>query len=149
MQIILMEKVANLGNLGDQVHVRAGYARNFLIPQGKARFATPENIAEFETRREELQRAAADQLAQAETQRAQLEGKEFSVSAKAGGEGKIFGSIGPTDIIRAVNTAGFELEKRAVRLPNGPIRQTGEYEIELHLHTDVNATVKLMVLPEK
>jgi large subunit ribosomal protein L9 len=144
-----MEKVANLGNLGDQVQVRAGYARNYLIPQGKAKNATAENIAEFETRREELQRAAADTLALAETRRTKLEGKEFAVSAKAGGEGKIFGSIGPIDIVQAVKNAGIELEKREVRLPNGPIRQTGEYEIELHLHTDVNVRIKLVVLPEK
>ncbi len=149
MHILLMEKVANLGNLGDQVQVRAGYARNYLIPQGKAKYATAENIAEFETRREELQRAAADTLALAETRRTKLEGKEFAVSAKAGGEGKIFGSIGPIDIVQAVKNAGIELEKREVRLPNGPIRQTGEYEIELHLHTDVNVRIKLVVLPEK
>lgn len=149
MNVILLEKIANLGDLGDKVRVRAGYARNFLIPQGKAKYATPENIAEFEARREELQRAAAESMAMAETRRSKLEGLEVSVTAKAGSEGKLFGSIGAPDIAEAIRAAGVEVEKREVRLTSGPLRQTGEYKIELHLHTDVNASVKLNVLPEK
>ena len=149
MDIILLEKVANVGDLGDKVRVRAGYARNYLIPQGKAKYATPENIAEFETRREELQKAAAELLAKAENRRTKLEGIEVSIAAKAGSEGKLFGSVGADDIAKAISVAGVEVEKREVRLPGGPLRKTGEYEIELHLHTDVNATVKLIVLPEK
>ena len=149
MDIILLEKVANVGDLGDKVSVRAGYARNYLIPQGKAKYATPENIAEFEAHREELQRVAAELLAKAENRRARLEGIEVSIAAKAGSEGKLFGSVGSDDIAKAISVAGVEVEKREVRLPSGPLRQTGEYEIELHLHTDVNATVKLIVLPEK
>ena len=148
MDIILLEKVANLGDLGDKVRVRAGYARNYLIPQGKAKYATPLSIAEFEAHREELQKAAAELLAEAENRYAKLEAMEVSIAAKAGSEGKLFGSIGSDDIARAISDAGVEVEKRAVRLPSGPLRQTGEYEIELHLHTDVNATVKLTVFPE-
>ncbi len=149
MEIILLEKIANLGDLGDKVRVRAGYARNYLIPHGKAKYATPENIAEFEAHREELQNAAAESLAMAENRLSKLEGIEVSIAAKAGSEGKLFGSVGSGDIAKAISATGVEVEKREVRLPSGPLRQTGEYEIELHLHTDVNATVKLIVLPEK
>lgn len=149
MDIILLEKVENLGNLGDKATVRPGYARNYLIPQGKAKYATPENIAEFEARRAELEMAAADALIAARARKEKLEELELSVTAKAGGEGKLFGSVGAADIAAAVTAAGVEVRKREVRLPEGPLRQTGEYEIGLHLHTEVNASVKLLILPEE
>jgi large subunit ribosomal protein L9 len=148
MEIILLEKVENLGGLGDKIRVKPGYARNFLIPQGKAKYATPANIAEFEAKRAELEKAAAEALSAAQARAAQLEGLEVELSAHAGSEGKLFGSIGTQDIADAVTAAGVELERREVRLPEGAIRQTGEYEIALHLHSDVNATIKLVVKAE-
>lgn len=149
MDIILLEKVENLGNLGDKATVKPGYARNYLIPQGKAKYATAENIAEFEARRVELEMAAADALIAARARKEKLQDLELSVTAKAGGEGKLFGSVGAADIAAAVTAAGVEVQKREVRLPEGPLRQTGEYEIELHLHTEVDATVKFIILPEE
>ena len=149
MDVILLEKIDNLGNLGDKVNVRAGYARNFLIPQGKAKYATPKNLAEFEARRTELEKAAADALTRAHGRATGLAGLEITIPAKAGSEGKLFGSIGTADIAEAITAAGEEIEKREVRLPTGPLRKTGEYEIAIHLHTDVNATVRLVVLPEE
>jgi len=150
MEVILLEKVENLGNLGDKVRVRDGYARNFLVPHGKAKFATAENIAEFETRRAELEKAAAESLVAAEARREKLEALEpVTIASKSGGEGKLFGSVGTHDIAEAVCAAGVEVEKREVRMPLGPIRQTGEFDIELHLHTDVNATVKVVVVAEQ
>lgn len=148
MQVILLEKVENLGNLGDQVKVRAGYGRNFLIPQGKATAATVANIARFEQRRAELEKAAAEALAAAEKRKAGLDGLSVSITAKAGDEGKLFGSIGTGDIASAVSAAGQTIERHEVRLPEGPIRATGEFEIDLHLHTDVNATIKLIIVAE-
>lgn len=148
MEIILLEKVENLGGLGDKVRVKSGYARNFLIPQGKAKYATPANIAEFEAKRAELEKAAAEVLAAAQARSAQLEGLEVVLTAHAGSEGKLFGSIGTQDIADAVTAAGVALERREVRLPEGAIRQVGEYEIALHLHSDVNATIKLVVKAE-
>ena len=149
MEVILLEKVDNLGALGDKVRVRPGYARNYLLPQGKAKFATPENIAEFEARRAELERAAAEALAAAEVRRQSLEGMVVEITAKAGGEGKLFGSIGAADIADAVTTRGIEIERREVRLPEGPLRQVGEHEIELHLHADVNASIRVVVIGEE
>jgi large subunit ribosomal protein L9 len=149
MDIILLAKIDNLGNLGDKVNVRAGYARNYLIPQGKAKYATPKNLAEFESHRTELEKAAADALTKAQGRAASLEGLEITITAKAGSEGKLFGSIGAGDIAEAITAAGEETGKREVRLPTGPLRKTGEYEVAIHLHTEVNATVKLVVLPEE
>ncbi len=149
MEVILLEKIDNLGGLGDKVRVRPGYARNYLLPQGKAKFATAENIAEFEARRAELERAAAEALAAAETRRESLAGMVIELKAKAGGEGKLFGSIGASDIADAVTARGVEVEKREVRLPEGPLRQVGEYEIELHLHADVNAEIRVIVIGEE
>lgn len=148
MQVILLEKVENLGNLGDQVKVRSGYGRNFLIPQGKATAATVANIARFEQRRAELEKAAAEALAAAEKRKAGLDGLSVSITAKAGDEGKLFGSIGTGDIASAVSAAGQTVERHEVRLPEGPIRATGEFEIDLHLYTDVNATIKLIIVAE-
>lgn len=148
MQVILLEKVENLGNLGDQVKVRAGYGRNFLIPQGKATAATTDNVARFEQRRAELEKAAAEALGAAEARKAGLEGLSVSIAAKAGDEGKLFGSIGTGDIAAAVTAAGQVIERHEVRLPEGPLRALGEYDIDLHLHTDVNATIKLIIVAE-
>jgi large subunit ribosomal protein L9 len=148
MEVILLEKVENLGNLGDKVRVRPGYARNYLLPQGKAKFATEANLAEFEARRAELEKAAAEALAAAEARREKLEAMTVTVTAKAGGKGKLFGSVGTADIADAVKSMGVELEKREVRLPEGPLRQTGEFEVDLQLHTDVKATLKVVVAAE-
>ncbi|MBA1148401.1 50S ribosomal protein L9 [Ectothiorhodospiraceae bacterium WFHF3C12] len=148
MEVILLEKVENLGNLGDVVRVRPGFGRNFLLPQGKARRATPENIKYFEERRRELEQAAADAQQAAQSRAAQLEGLTVSVQAKAGDEGKLFGSVGTADIADAVTAAGVEVSRREVQLPEGPIRVTGEYEIELNLHADVSATITVVVEAE-
>ena len=146
MEVILLEKVANLGNLGDKVKVKAGYGRNYLLPQGKATAATEANLAAFEARRAELERVAAERQAAAEARAARLvELAEVSIAATAGEEGKLFGSIGTNDIAEAVTAAGVELAKSEVRLPNGTIRQIGEYEVVLHLGTDVETVIKLIV----
>ena len=146
MDVILLEKIANLGNLGDKVSVKGGYARNFLLPQGKATAATAENVAAFEARRAELERLAAEKRASAEARAAQLNELEITITATAGDEGKLFGSIGTADIADALTGAGLEVAKSEVRLPNGTIRQTGEYEVALHLHTDVEASIRLVVI---
>jgi large subunit ribosomal protein L9 len=149
MEVILLDRIENLGNLGDKVKVRPGYARNYLFPKGKAKFATPENIAAFEARRAELEQAAAQAQAQAEERRARLDGLELTMRAKAGAEGKLFGSIGTADIVEAVRAAGAEIEKREVIMPAGTLRQTGDYEIGLHLYTGVHATIKVSVVAEE
>lgn len=148
MEVILLEKVANLGSLGDKVKVKSGYGRNFLLPYGKAVAATADNLKAFEERRAELEKAAADKLSTAESRAQALEGQSFTISSKAGDEGKLFGSIGVRDIADAITAAGTEVEKSEVRLPEGPIRATGEYEIELQLHTDVTVTVQLAVVAD-
>lgn len=145
MEVILLERVANLGNLGDKVSVKAGYGRNYLLPQGKATAATAENLAAFEARRADLERAAAERKAGAQARAAQLAELEVSIAASAGEEGKLFGSIGTTDIAEAVTSAGVQVAKSEVRLPNGSIRQIGEYEVALHLDTDVEAVIRLIV----
>jgi large subunit ribosomal protein L9 len=149
MEVILLEKIANLGNLGDKVNVKSGYGRNYLLPQGKATAATAANIAAFEARRAELEKAAAEKKASAEARAAQLAELEVTITATAGDEGKLFGSIGTHDIADALTASGVEVAKSEVsevRLPNGTIRQTGEYDVAVHLHTDVEATVKLIVV---
>lgn len=148
MKVILQEKVANLGNVGDQVEVKPGYARNFLLPYGKAVPATPESIAEFEKHRAELEKAAAELLAQAKSRAKKLKAKSFKITANASEEGKLFGSVGPREIAQAITDAGIEIEKREIDLSQGPIRQVGEYEIPLHLHTDVSVTIKIEVVAE-
>jgi|SRR5690554_1273811 large subunit ribosomal protein L9 len=148
MEVILLEKVANLGNLGDKVTVKAGYGRNYLLPQGKATAATPDNIAEFEARRAELERIAAEKRAAAEARAAQLSELVVTITANVGEEGKLFGSIGTQDIADALTASGIEVAKSEVRLPDGTIRQTGEYEILLQLHSEVNAEIKLVVAGE-
>lgn len=149
MEVILLEKVDNLGDLGDKVAVRAGYGRNYLIPQGKAKPATAENVKYFEERRAELERQAQEVLATAEQRKAQLEGLEITIGAKAGEEGKLFGSVGTTDIADAVTAAGVEITRQEVRLPEGPLRVTGTYEIDLHLHSDVDAQVTVVVVAQE
>ncbi len=149
MEVILLSKVENLGALGDKVSVRSGYARNYLIPQGKAKFATPENIAEFEARRAELEAQAADALAAAEERKSKLDGITVTIAAKEAGEGKLFGSVGNIDVIEALASLGHEVEKREIRMPEGAFRNIGEHQVELHLHTDVNATITVSVIPEE
>ena len=148
MEIILLEKIENLGAMGDKVTVKPGFGRNYLVPKGKAKPATPENIAEFEARRAELEKIAAETLATAETRRDLLDGKTIEITAKAGEEGKLFGSIGTADITDAVKAAGVDIERQEVRLPEGAFRQVGEYDVQLHLHSDVNATIKLVINAE-
>ncbi|MBM7061242.1 50S ribosomal protein L9 [Pseudomonas sp. UL073] len=146
MEVILLEKIANLGNLGDKVSVKSGYGRNYLLPQGKATAATPANVAAFEARRAELEKAAAEKKAFAESRAAQLNELEVTITATAGDEGKLFGSIGTHDIADALTAAGVEVSKSEVRLPNGTIRNVGEFDIALHLHTDVEASVRVVVV---
>lgn len=146
MEVILLEKVENLGNMGDRVKVRSGFGRNFLLPQGKAALATPENIQIFEARRAELEAKQAADLTAAQARAAELENLELKIVSKAGTEGKLFGSIGTIDIAEACAEAGVAVQRSEVRLPNGPIRLLGEHEVELHLHTDVNITIRLQVV---
>ena len=148
MQIILLEKVENLGALGDTVNVRPGYARNFLFPKGKAVPATKANVEQFEARRAELEAQSAAKLADAESRKEKIEEIELSVAVKAGEEGKLFGSLGNRDIADLVTEAGVAVEKAEVRLPEGPIRNVGEFEIAIHLHPEVNAVLKLLVVAE-
>jgi large subunit ribosomal protein L9 len=149
MEIILLQKVDNLGDLGDKVHVKNGYGRNFLIPSGRAVPATEENVKVFEARRAELEKEASEKLATANARKEKLDGMAISISCKSGDEGRLFGSVGTGDIAKAVSEAGVELEKREVLLPNGAFRVTGEYEVDLHLHADVNATIKLSITSEE
>ncbi|MFN2361940.1 MAG: 50S ribosomal protein L9 [Marinobacter sp.] len=148
MEVILLEKVANLGSLGDKVKVKAGYGRNFLLPYGKAVAATADNLKAFEERRAELERVAAEKLSAAQARGEALEGASVTITSKAGEEGKLFGSIGVRDIADAITAAGTEVEKSEVRLPEGPLRLVGEYEIELQLHSDVSVVINLAVVAE-
>ncbi|PCH86119.1 MAG: 50S ribosomal protein L9 [Piscirickettsiaceae bacterium] len=148
MDVILLEKVANLGDLGDRVSVKPGFGRNFLVPNGKAVLATADRIAEFEKRRAELEKAAAERLEQAQA-RAEVIGKlELAIAHQAGDEGKLFGSVGMIDIIKAAADAGAEIAKNEIKLSDGAIRQTGEFDISVHLHTDVIVSLKLTVTAE-
>lgn len=149
MNVILLENVRNLGELGEQVSVKAGYGRNFLIPQGKAIPANEENVAQLEARRAELEKAAAEKLAAAEARKAALDNLEITISHQAGDEGKLFGSVGTIEIANAITETGTEVVKSEVRLPEGALRQVGDYEIDLQLHSDVVATVKLSVVAEE
>ncbi len=145
MEIILLEKIDNVGRIGDKVNVKPGYARNYLIPQGKATLATPENIAKFEARRAEIEAKAYGELEAAQARAAQIEGKVLRVKANAGPGGKLFGSIGTSDIAEACDALGFAVERSEVRLPEGPLRVDGEHHIELHFRTDVNVTLTVVV----
>jgi large subunit ribosomal protein L9 len=146
MQIILMEKVANLGQLGDVVKVKDGYARNYLIPQGKAKRANEANLAEFEAKRAELERQQAELLVKAQERAVKLEGYMLQITQKAGVDGRLFGSVGTADIVEALQAQGFDVNKSEVRMPEGPIKQIGDYPVTLSLHTDVTATITVSVL---
>lgn len=149
MDVILLEKVQNLGNLGDKVSVRPGYGRNYLIPQGKAASATPGNLAKFEARRAELEKTAAENLAAAQAREQALRAlSSVAIMSKAGDEGKLFGSVGTADIAEALAKAGVKVEKHEIRMPNGPLRTLGEHEVAIHLHTDINVAVKIVITPE-
>lgn len=149
MQVILLEKVENLGDIGDQVTVKAGFGRNYLLPQGKATGATKENIAIFEARRAELEAKQVEELAAAKARAAQFDELSLTIPAKVGEEGKLFGSLGTVDIAEACSAAGVEIQRSEVRLPDGPLRSVGEHEVELHLHSDVNVRVVINVVPEQ
>lgn len=150
MEVILLENIENLGSLGDKVSVKSGFARNFLVPQGKAKVATAANLAEFEARRAELEKAAADALGGAQTRQQAIEALGvLEITAKVGSEGKLFGSIGNADIADTISAAGVAVEKREVRLPDGPIRTTGEHSIDIHVFTDVNCSVTISVIGEE
>ncbi len=148
MEVILLEKTANLGNLGDKVSVKPGYGRNFLIPQGKAALATPAKIKEFEERRADLEKQAADKLAAAQARAEALKALTVSIAHKSGDEGRLFGSVGTHTIADAVTAAGVSVEKHEVRLPKGVIRVVGEYEIDFNLHTDVVVTLPIKIVAE-
>ncbi|MHB8679089.1 MAG: 50S ribosomal protein L9 [Rudaea sp.] len=149
MELVLLQKVKNLGNLGDKVKVKPGYGRNYLVPHGKAVPATATNVAEFEKRRAEYEAKANDVLGAAEARKAALEGAAVTVKANASPEGKLFGSVGPRDIAEAFSAAGHALEKSEVVMGEGPIRHTGEFEIHVHLHADVHTIVKVTVAAEE
>jgi len=146
MNVILLDNVENLGNIGDLVKVKPGYGRNFLIPQGKAALATPHNIKEIEARRADLEKAAAAEVAAAKTRADAINGVELVISANAGAEDKLFGSVGPIDIVDALKEIQVEVERSEVRMPDGPIHELGEFEVGVHLHSAVNATVKVRVV---
>ena len=149
MEVILLQKVANLGNIGDKVKVKPGFGRNYLLPEGKAALATPANLAKFEERRAELEKLAADEIASARKRATQLENFKLTLTAKVGNEGKLFGSIGTSDIAEAISAQGIAIERSEVRLPNGPIRLVGEHHVKLHLHTDVEIDLPVVVAAEE
>lgn len=148
MEVILLKNVGRLGALGDKVSVRSGYGRNYLIPSGFAVSATEANLEAFEARRAELERIAEDQLAEARARRDRLEGMSVTIARRAGEQGRLFGSVGTGDIADAVTAAGFTLTKQEIKLPGGPFRAAGEYAVTLHLHPEVDATIKVDVVPE-
>ena len=148
MEIILLEKIANLGAMGEKVNVKPGFGRNYLIPQGKAAPATAENVAAYEERRAELEKSAAEALAAAEARRDALLDKVISIASKAGDEGKLFGSVGTADIAHVISEQLVVVERHEVRLPDGAFRTIGEHDVMLHLHTDVNVTIKLLIEAE-
>jgi len=148
MELVLLQKVKNLGALGDKVKVKPGYGRNYLVPQGKAVPATEKNVAEFEKRRADYEAKANSILAAAETRKAALEGAAITLKANASPEGKLFGSVGPREIAEAFSAAGHPLEKSEVIMGEGPLRHTGEFEVHVHLHADVHTTVKVVVTSE-
>jgi large subunit ribosomal protein L9 len=146
MNVILLDNVENLGNIGDLVKVKPGYGRNFLIPQGKAALATPENIKQMEARRAELEKAAAEELAAAKVRAKAFDGVELVISANAGSEDKLFGSVGPIDIVEALEGIQITAERSEIRMPEGPIQEVGEFDIGVHLHPEVNAEIKVRVV---
>ena len=149
MNVILLESVENLGGIGDLVKVKPGYGRNYLLPQGKAALATPENIKAIEARRAELEKAEAEELAKAQERSKAFAGLEVVIHANAGSEGKLFGSVGPIDIVEALTAVQVEAERSEIRMPEGPIQELGEYPIGIHLHSEVNAEVLVKVVGEE
>ena len=149
MQIILLEKIVNLGGLGDVVKVKDGFARNYLIPHGKAKRATPGNVAEFEQRRTELEQVQADALAKAQEKAAKLDGLMLQVTQKAGVDGKLFGSVTNVDVSEALKVQGFDIPKAAIRMPQGPLKTVGDHPLKIALHADVVVTVTVSVLGEQ
>jgi large subunit ribosomal protein L9 len=148
MEVILLEKIRHLGNLGDKVKVKPGYGRNYLIPQKKAVFATAKNLADFETRRAELEQAQFTALEKAKARATKMRELTVIITGKVGMEGKLYGSVSTMDIAQAVSDAGIELAKHEVRMPNGPIRHIGDYDIDIHLHADVDTKLKVQVIAE-
>jgi large subunit ribosomal protein L9 len=148
MDVILLTKVANLGNIGDRVKVKSGYGRNFLLPKGKATLATPDNVKKFEARRAELEKVAREQLQDAEKRAAAFKDFKLQITAKAGTEGKLFGSIGTADIAEATTKSGHKLARAEVRLPTGPLRTVGEHVVALHLHTDIDVQLPVVITAE-
>ena len=149
MEIILLQKVDNVGGIGDKVRVKSGYARNYLIPQGKATLATPANLAKFEARRAELEAKAAAELAAAQARAKKLDGLVLKITMQAGAEGKLFGSVGTVDIAEEIGKRGVEVERAEVRLPDGPLRVAGEHTVVLHLHADVDVELKVVIEAEE
>ena len=149
MQVILLEKVTNLGGLGDVVKVRDGFARNFLIPHGKAKRATRENLAEFEQRRSDLEKAQSEQLAAAQEKAGRLEALVLQITQKAGVDGKLFGSVTNADVAEALKSQGFDVPKASIRMPQGPLKNVGDHPLKIALHTDVVVTVTVSVLGEQ
>ena len=148
MQVILLEKIVNLGNLGDLVNVKPGYARNYLVPQGLATLATKDNIAKFEERRQELEKASADKLQAAQARAKELEGQTVEIASLASDEGKLFGSVGLIEISEAFAAKGLELNRSEIQLPDGPIKLVGEYEVSCSIHSEVNFLVNVNVIAE-
>ena len=146
MNVILLENVENLGSIGDLVKVKPGYGRNYLLPQGKAALATPENMKEIEARRAELEKAAAEELAAAKTRAGAIEGMELVIPANAGPEGKLFGSVGPIDIADAFEKVQVDVERSEIRMPEGPIQELGEFTVGVHLHPEVDVDITLRVV---
>ena len=149
MDVILLTKVANLGNIGDRVKVKSGYGRNFLLPKGKATLATPENVKKFEARRAELEKVAREQFQDAESRAAAFKDFKLQITAKAGTEGKLFGSIGTADIAEACTREGFKVSRSEVRLPGGPLRMVDEHVVHLHLHADVDVPLHVTIVAEE
>jgi large subunit ribosomal protein L9 len=149
MDVILLQKVANLGNIGDRVKVRSGFGRNYLLPQGKATLATADNVARFEARRAELEKAAREHLSSAEERAVAMKDFKLTITAKAGTEGKLFGSIGTADIAEACQKAGFKVERSEVRLPTGPLRMVGDHLVNLHLHADIDVPLAISIVAEE
>lgn len=149
MNVILLDNVENLGGIGDLVSVKAGYGRNYLLPQGKAALATKQNIAEFEARRTDLETAAAGDLSAAKAREELIQGMELVITANVGAEGKLFGSVGPIDIADAFSKVGVEALRSEIRMPEGPIHEVGEYKIGVHLHTEINVEVTVKVVAEE
>ena len=149
MDVILLTKVANLGNIGDRVKVKSGYGRNFLLPKGKATLATPDNVKKFEARRAELEKVAREQFQDAESRAGAFKDFKLQITAKAGTEGKLFGSIGTADIAEACTAQGHKLARAEVRLPTGPLRTVGEHVVALHLHTDIDVQLPVVITAEE